>query len=415
MRAPRNSKQNPSMKSKVPYRPLQSTIPIAAGFLILVLAGLALLGAAWTTASAERLSTHSLQVRQMLGELFSTVQDAETGQRGYLLTSNPSYLMPFTKAQASLPKIEQELRTLLGDDPEQQNRLNALAPLVEAKMAELTRTVELHQATHHDEALAVVNTNEGQNLMLNIRDVVANIDKTELALLSARSARVAFQRTLLLSLVFFAILTSGILAYLVARTGRVYADELKARNDALQIEMEQREEAQALLRQAQKMEAVGQLTGGVAHDFNNMLAVVIGNLGILIRRLPPEQTRIVAPAENALAGARRAAELTKRLLAFSRLQPLKPQRTDVNICMRDMSEMLRRTLGERIEIETVLAGGLWPARVDTSQLESAIVNLAINARDAMEGGAVSQSRPETPFSIKRMLTPISRSPPDNMS
>jgi CHASE3 domain sensor protein len=194
MRAPRNSKQNPSMKSKVPYRPLQSTIPIAAGFLILVLAGLALLGAAWTTASAERLSTHSLQVRQMLGELFSTVQDAETGQRGYLLTSNPSYLMPFTKAQASLPKIEQELRTLLGDDPEQQNRLNALAPLVEAKMAELTRTVELHQATHHDEALAVVNTNEGQNLMLNIRDVVANIDKTELALLSARSARVAFQR-----------------------------------------------------------------------------------------------------------------------------------------------------------------------------------------------------------------------------
>jgi signal transduction histidine kinase len=215
--------------------------------------------------------------------------------------------------------------------------------------------------------------------------------------------------------VFFAILTSGILAYLVARTGRVYADELKARNDALQIEMEQREEAQALLRQAQKMEAVGQLTGGVAHDFNNMLAVVIGNLGILIRRLPPEQTRIVAPAENALAGARRAAELTKRLLAFSRLQPLKPQRTDVNICMRDMSEMLRRTLGERIEIETVLAGGLWPARVDTSQLESAIVNLAINARDAMEGGAVSQSRPETPFSIKRMLTPISRSPPDNMS
>jgi signal transduction histidine kinase len=112
--------------------------------------------------------------------------------------------------------------------------------------------------------------------------------------------------------VFFAILTSGILAYLVARTGRVYADELKARNAALQIEMKQREEAQALLRQAQKMEAVGQLTGGVAHDFNNMLAVVIGNLDILIRRLPPEQNRIVTPAENALAGAKRAAELTKR-------------------------------------------------------------------------------------------------------
>jgi CheY-like chemotaxis protein len=133
------------------------------------------------------------------------------------------------------------------------------------------------------------------------------------------------------------------------------------------------------------MEALGQLTGGVAHDFNNMLAIIVGNLDLLLRRLSNDDPRARAFAESALTGARRASELTKRLLAFSRLQPLQPQSTDVNKCVSGMSELLRRTLGEGIELETVLAGGLWPAIVDIPQLESALLNLVINARDAMSG------------------------------
>jgi PAS domain S-box-containing protein len=139
------------------------------------------------------------------------------------------------------------------------------------------------------------------------------------------------------------------------------------------------------LRQSQKMEAVGQLTGGVAHDFNNMLAIVIGSLDLAERRLGRGQDA-VRHLENAREGAERAAALTQRLLAFSRQQPLAPQATNLNRLVADTSELLRRTLGEPVTLETVLAGGLWSVDVDRNQLESALVNLAVNARDAMPDG-----------------------------
>jgi PAS domain S-box-containing protein len=143
------------------------------------------------------------------------------------------------------------------------------------------------------------------------------------------------------------------------------------------------------LRQAQKMEAVGQLTGGVAHDFNNLLTVIMGNLEHLDRVLPPAQPakRMIAAA---LRGASRAAMLTHRLLAFSRRQPLAPEVLSVNKLVAGMSDLMRRTLGEAILIEAVLAGGLWPTLADSNQLENALINLAINARDAMpEGGKLT--------------------------
>jgi signal transduction histidine kinase len=145
--------------------------------------------------------------------------------------------------------------------------------------------------------------------------------------------------------------------------------------------------AQSQVYQLQKMEAVGQLTGGIAHDFNNMLAVLIGSLDIALRRLAADDKNKVAEyIENAIAGAERAATLTARLLAFSRQQPLIPKILDINKLIGGTSEMLRRTLGERIEIETVLAGGLWRVNADPAQIESSLVNLALNARDAMSDG-----------------------------
>jgi PAS domain S-box-containing protein len=149
---------------------------------------------------------------------------------------------------------------------------------------------------------------------------------------------------------------------------------------------EQLQKKEEALRQAQKMEAVGQLTGGVAHDFNNLLQVIIGNLETLQRNLPGESGRLQRAAKHAMNGAQRAASLTQRLLAFSRRQPLDPKPLDVNVLVNGLSDMIHRTLGETISVETVLGAGLWRVEADPAELEAAIVNLAVNARDAMPNG-----------------------------
>jgi len=182
-------------------------------------------------------------------------------------------------------------------------------------------------------------------------------------------------------------------------------EELKRLNEALEMRVMERtrdlaetnarlvaaatgrERAEEQLRQAQKMEAVGRLTGGVAHDFNNLLTVVLGNLALVKRRLDAGMDeRIRRGIDGAMEGAQRAASLTARLLAFSRQQPLAPEAVDVNRLVAGMSDLLRRTLGEDVAVETVLAGGLWRAHADPNQLESSLLNLAVNARDAMPGG-----------------------------
>jgi signal transduction histidine kinase len=151
-------------------------------------------------------------------------------------------------------------------------------------------------------------------------------------------------------------------------------------------EVAERAKAEEALRQAQKMEAVGQLTGGVAHDFNNLLTVIIGGLDTIRRSRPEEHQRIRRSADMALQGAQRAVSLTSRLLAFSRRQPLEPRPLDLNALVRDMTELLHRTIGEHIELEGVLAPRLWTIEADQNQLESALINLAVNARDAMSAG-----------------------------
>jgi PAS domain S-box-containing protein len=153
-------------------------------------------------------------------------------------------------------------------------------------------------------------------------------------------------------------------------------------------DLTEKRHAEAQLRQAQKMEAIGQLTGGIAHDFNNLLMVISGNVETLLRHFPESiDQNLRRSASTALDATGRAAVLTHRLLAFARRQALDPRSLSVNTLISGMSEMLRRTLGESIVIETVLGGGLWPIFVDANQLEGGLLNLAINARDAMpEGG-----------------------------
>jgi PAS domain S-box-containing protein len=163
---------------------------------------------------------------------------------------------------------------------------------------------------------------------------------------------------------------------------------VEQRTADLMKEVAAREKAQEQLRQAQKMETIGQLTGGVAHDFNNLLMAVMGNLGLLRKRLPndPRLHRLV---DGALQGAERGASLTQRLLAFARQQDLRAVPVDLRALISGMSNLLERSLGPRVALRLDIPEGLPPARIDANQLELAILNLAINARDAMpDGGSI---------------------------
>lgn len=162
------------------------------------------------------------------------------------------------------------------------------------------------------------------------------------------------------------------------------AGEIVGRVHVLE-DVTQRKVLATQLYQAQKMEAVGQLTGGLAHDFNNILGIAIGNLDLLAEELDPKDGRL-ALAEAAQGALLKGADLTRQLLAFARRQPLQPERVEIEDLMAATIRMLRRTLGEQVEVGYRVAGGIWPVAVDVAQLEAAITNLAINARDAMPRG-----------------------------
>ena len=170
----------------------------------------------------------------------------------------------------------------------------------------------------------------------------------------------------------------GAVLVVLHRTRRLYAEQ------------DRREAAEATVRQTQRLDAVGRLTGGVAHDFNNLLTIIIGNLSTIQRivegNLDGAKARLERTAANAMLGAKRAATLTQRLLAFARLHPLEPRPLDVNRLLNDFSAFLSRTLGENIALEVVGAAGLWLVSADQAQLETALINLAVNARDAMPDG-----------------------------
>jgi signal transduction histidine kinase len=204
---------------------------------------------------------------------------------------------------------------------------------------------------------------------------------------------------LLVLMASLVVLVLGIAHTALRRANR----ELEARAEALsgayaelQVQVEERARAEEQLRQAQKMQALGQLTGGIAHDFNNLLTVIQGSADIL-RRPGIAEAKRIRFADAIVQTAGRAAALTSQLLAFARRQPLKPEVIDLNAHIEGMTDLLDRTLGERIEIRTDLGEDLCAIEVDPAQLESAILNIAVNARDAMpEGGALTLHTGEAP-------------------
>jgi signal transduction histidine kinase/CheY-like chemotaxis protein len=197
---------------------------------------------------------------------------------------------------------------------------------------------------------------------------------------------------LLIVMAVLVVLILGISQTALRRAKRELEERAQALSGAyaeLQVQVEERAHAEEQLRQAQKMQALGQLTGGIAHDFNNLLTVIQGSADIL-RRPGIAEAKRIRFADAIVQTAGRAAALTGQLLAFARRQPLKPEVIDLNARIRSMTDLLDRTLGERVQIRTDLCEGLCAIEADPAQLESAILNIAVNARDAMpEGGALT--------------------------
>lgn len=371
-------------------KPLVSALALGVGFLLLMISALA------STAAFERRLAHTASVRQSMevqtrvADMLALIQDAETGQRGYLLTGDPAYLAPFDLGVREASKAIDALIVVTQDNPSQQANLRTLDGLVEAKMAELSETVDLRRRNQGPEALRLIRSNAGKATMDAIRETVDKIRSEERILLNIRDAESEKSaRQTRVSIVVLTVLIALLagLSFFIARRG--YMD-LRDTNSRLIEESTKREAAETETRHIQKMEMLGQLTGGIAHDFNNVLAVIVGGIDLARRRLDRGDTNVSRYLDSALEGAQHATALTNRLLAYSRRQPLQPQTVDGNKLVSGMSEVLRRTLGAQIAIETVLAGGLWRVLADPSQIESALLNLAVNARDAMpEGGKLT--------------------------
>jgi signal transduction histidine kinase/CheY-like chemotaxis protein len=365
---------------------LISSVPLLIGFVLLFVAAVSAVVLAQQQQDIDAQIRHTFQVNDELERIQTLMTDAESGQRGYLLTDRFSYLDPYNFAKHGLPNELDALRSEVAGNSSLAE-LDELRTTVNKKLAELQSTIDLRSANKPNAALAIVNNDSGKALMDRIRDILGDMHATQEKLLENRSVEAAqlnrSRGTILLGSVLLVIVLG--IGTLLENRRRVTA--LQLANHRLQAEANVRREAETQVRQLQKMEAVGQLTGGIAHDFNNMLAIIIGSLDMARRRLADAQYAAVAKyIGNANDGAQRAAVLTSRLLAFSRKQPLEPKVFDANKLVGGMSELLRGTIGEQIAVETVLAGGLWRSYADPAQVETVLLNLAVNARDAMPSG-----------------------------
>jgi signal transduction histidine kinase/CheY-like chemotaxis protein len=372
-----------------------SWIIMAVGFGLVVVVAIAVGLIFVRSQEADALVDHTFEVQSTAQTLLSQIQAAENGQRGFLITGDNDYLKRFDGARARVPELVARLRRLTPDNPEQQARLNKLEPLIKARIDRIQRTVDLAKEDDRDAAIDIVKGGEGKALMDEIVAELSAFVKAERDLLAARQNRSAELRLWLSLLIGMALFAATLLAALLAIATRQAVSGLLDRTHELEEESKLRHEAESTLRQAVKMEAVGLLSGGVAHDFNNLLTIIIGNLDTMKRQLAKladlEPAREIAgklskSLDAALRGAQSSAELTHRLLAFSRRQALEPARLDVNRLVAGMLEMLRRTLGSDISIETVLGAGLWPALADAHQLENVLLNLALNGKAAMPDG-----------------------------
>jgi signal transduction histidine kinase/CheY-like chemotaxis protein len=371
-----------------------ATLLAAASLSLLILVGILAAIMVKRVNSAADWTAHSLQVEAKATELLAQTQHLRIGELGYVLTGMDAFLEAYQSALARIPASLDDLRSFVSDNPSQIRRVDRMRIAISQVMAESARPVELARKRNTGGAVDVIKSGRGIQVMADFRVAFEDFYLAENDLLGARLATEGRARTLMLALVIASLATAAMAAIAALALNGAYIRDLRERSDALAKETRERKEAQAILAQTQKMESIGQLAGGVAHDFNNLMTVVIGNLDSAERRIEQaekvERAVIERPIAAALQGARRAASLTQRLLAFSRQQVLAPQQMDLNRLVSGLSDMVARTVGETIAVETILGSGLWPTFADPSQLENAIINLVVNARDAMpDGGRIT--------------------------
>jgi len=364
-----------------------------AGLIVAIVAAIAALFLTRAQNRAGDWAAHSLHVQVLLTEMAEHVRGVESEHRGYVLSGNRNIRAAFVRQSEALEPALSRLQEAIEDNPAQVAQMESLRKAVAAKADFARRGIAAIDAGYRKAEIARIEAGEGARRMQVALDIIHRMVAEEQRLLHQRqetSDRLVLGLGLLLLLTV--LLALGVTAVVIRDARRRETEILAARDasiaaeQALREQMIARQEMEEKILHLQKMESIGQLTGGIAHDFNNMLAIVIGSLDLARRRLTGDPERLARNIDNAYEGAERAAALTSRLLAFSRQQPLAPLTLDINKLVGGMSELLQRTLGEAYRIETVLAGGLWRAFADPGQLENAIVNLAVNGRDAMPDG-----------------------------
>ena len=366
---------------------MRALLPLGFGFVVLLSSTVMTIWLSTKQQAAVAWVGHTLEVENRINRVHSLITDAESGQRGYLLTGQSAYLNPYQKATARIPIELEALREQTADNSRQRQHFFLLRANLQQKLSFLSGSIALVQLGRGSEAVAMVRTDKGRRYMEKIRLMLSSMIAEEDRLLGERAADLGWFNTASRFVLLISTLLVTGLAYFAVRDASRRLTALDDGQQRLTEEVQERRSAQSQVVQLQKMEAVGQLTGGIAHDFNNMLAVVISSLDIARRRLasaePLTATKYI---DSAMEGAELAASLTASLLAFARRQPLEPKVLDPNALVSGMAEMLRRTLGENFQVETVLAGGLWQVCADGAQIESSLINLAVNARDAMPDG-----------------------------
>jgi signal transduction histidine kinase/ActR/RegA family two-component response regulator len=383
-----------------------------------LLAALMMMVASSNAARDQALSQerHSYDVMLLTRTVDATLARAEATLGRYVMDEQPRTGTAYYGEWVLAGQQIAQLRRLVGDTPEQLARVDQLAALYRQRDGELAAAAAA-AARHRETGGIPLFYQAGQSpLGPALRARLGEIADSERDDLRGRMAdtRASSDRADQLTewfgwlavLIGIGAVTLGFLAFRAMRERidalreadseairaqqlehavRERTQELSTANERLKAEAAEREAAEAQLRQVQKMEAVGQLTGGIAHDFNNMLAVVVGGLDLARRKLTGDRREAEMHLDNAMEGATRAAALTRRLLAFARAEPLLPTAIAPAELIEGMLDLVDRSIGERIRVRTAFPDEVWPVRVDTNQLENAVLNLAVNARDAMDG------------------------------
>lgn len=357
-------------------------------------------------ALSERQSFETIMAARSIEE---SIARAEVALGRFIINGDSAPATIYRNERRAAARNVERLQRIVRNNSDQAARAEQLETVFRDYGGELAVAARLASAGQNFDALARYNSIANSQNGVTVSRILEEIAQSERALLSGRSAarvetneRARLLATLLTLAGIILAIAALVLAYTTFNAFRQRSDadqraqeledavaartaELELLNAELRAEAADREAAEQKLQQAQKLEAVGQLTGGIAHDFNNMLAVVIGGLDMAKRKIEADPERASDHLDNALEGANRAATLTRRLLTFARAEPFLPKGIDPVAQIDFMADILHRAIGEQVSVSINAEDDIWPIWVDPHQFENAVLNLAVNARDAMDG------------------------------